>query len=112
MVLVLDAGLWIIRVTFSTISFPIPGSWFLHICQCMLWESAIQEMSWNVPGWVTVSSTALCLHVMQGTLVSMFLHHLILCLLQIQQQSGFRTFTSTTTRLSRTMDRLRRTAIA
>src|SRR5947209_7701764 len=111
MVSVLGAGLWIVKVNYSPTSSPIHESLYLHNCQCMPWVSVTRQMSWNVPGWATISSTALCLHVMQGTRVSMFLQHRILCLLQVHQKSGFRTFTSMTIRLSRTMDRFHLSAI-
>src|SRR5690348_6836992 len=112
MVSALEAGLWIAKANYSPTSSPIPESLYLHNYQCMLWVSVTRKMSWNVPGRATISSTALCLHVMQGTRVSMFLRHQILWLRQVLQKSGFRTFTSTTTRLSRTMDRFHLTAIA
>src|SRR6266480_767320 len=112
MVLALEAGLWIAKANCSPASSPIPESLYLHNCQCMLWALVIRQMSWNVPGWATLSSIALCLHVMQGTRVSMFLQYQILCRLQALQKSGFYIFMSTTIRLSRTMDRFHLTAIA
>src|SRR2546426_1191625 len=111
MVSVLEAGLWIAKANYSPTSSTIPESLYLRNCQCMPLVSVIRRMSWNVPGWATISSIALCLHVMQGTRVSMFLQHQILCLHQVHQKSGFRTFTSMTIRLSRTMDRFHLTAI-
>src|SRR6266550_6317032 len=111
MVLALEAGLWIAKANCSPASSPIPGSLYLHNCQCMLWALVIRQIPWNVPGWATISSIALCLHEMQGTHVYMFLQHQILCLHQVHQKSGFPTFTSMTIRLSRTMDRFHLTAI-
>ena len=111
MVSALVAGLWIIKANSLRTSSPTPENLCLHTCQCMHWVSAIRQMSWNVPGWAMLSSTVLCLHEMQGTLVSMFLQRQILCQHLAQQKSGFRTCTSMMTRLSRTMDRFHLTAI-
>src|SRR6266480_7262355 len=112
MVLALEAGLWIAKANYSPTSLLIPESLYLHNCQCMPWVSVTRQMSWNVPGWATISSIVLCLHEMQGTHVSMFLQYQILCRLQALQKSGFHIFMSTTIRLSRTMDRFLLTAIA
>src|SRR5215471_5300042 len=111
MVSALVAGLWIIKVGSSQILLPIPGNLSLHKSQCTLSVSVTPQMSWNVPGWVTVFSTAQCLHVMQGIRVSTYSQCRILCLHLILQKNGFRTFTSTMTRLSKTMGRYRLTAI-